>query len=472
MRILFFVDTLGGTRHFIDVVRELTGRGHTVVLATARQDARAKRGAYDHPRIEIVSCPSRRLDRWGAVIDPVRRIGDAVRFFDPRYKDAGKLMQRAVGQVPKKWSRALTSRPWMKQRWRLLGRLAAAAERLTPCDAEFLQFVRNHAPDMVLVTPLVDFGSYQTDYVKCANDLGIPVMYLLYGWDNLTSKGLIRAMPDRVLVWNREQRDEAIAYQHLPGDRVIATGAPRFDAFFDMKPSTSREDFCAGLGLDPAHPILLYICSSGLMAPGEREFVWRWVRELRQSADGWLRACQVLVRPHPAYPEDWAGVEPPDPRVKVQQGRLKMNADQGLFDSLFHSAAVVGLNTSAMIEAAIVGRPIYTIALPEFAGCQGGTVHFAHVLEENGGIVCVSGTFEDHFHRLAKAPARGPDAAAHDRAFLERFVRPLGLGIPASRVMVDEIERCGLLRKRPARSPVWHYPLRWAAYRAMRASLE
>lgn len=463
MRILFFVDTLGGTRHFIDVVLDLAERGHTVILATARQDGKAKRGTYDHPRIEIVSCHSQRVDRWGPFIDPVRRTADAARFLDPRYSEAEKLMQRAVSKAPKEWNRALAKQPWLKRRWRLIERIAATAEWLTPPDPQFLDFMRAHVPDMVLVTPLVDFGSYQTDYVKSANHLGVPVLYLIYGWDNLTSKGRIRAMPDRVLVWNREQRSEAIEYQDLPGDRVAVTGAPRFDAFFRMQCSTPREEFFGALGLDPARPLVLYICSSGLMAPGEREFVWRWVRELRQSAEGgWLRECQVLVRPHPAYQNDWAGVEPPDARVKVWQGRLKMNADQGLFDSLFHASAIVGLNTSAMIEAAIVGRQIYTIALPEFAGCQAGTVHFAHVLAENGGIVALSDTFEDHFRQLGEAPERSAQAAVRSQEFLGRFVRPAGLDIPASRAMVEEIERCGALRKRPRSAPMWHYPVGWA----------
>ena len=36
------------------------------------------------------------------------------------------------------------------------------------------------------------------------------------------------------------------------------------------------------------------------------------------------------------------------------------------FDSVYHAAAVVGLNTSALIELAIVDRPVYTVLLPEF----------------------------------------------------------------------------------------------------------
>ena len=35
----------------------------------------------------------------------------------------------------------------------------------------------------------------------------------------------------------------------------------------------------------------------------------------------------------------------------------KVQADPALYDALYHSAAVTGLNTSAMIEAGIPGKP-------------------------------------------------------------------------------------------------------------------
>ena len=56
------------------------------------------------------------------------------------------------------------------------------------------------------------------------------------------------------------------------------------------------------------------------------------------------------------------------------------------FDSIYHSAAVVGINTSAMIEAAIIGRPVFSMLAEEFAGTQEGTIHFHHLLPENGGL--------------------------------------------------------------------------------------
>lgn len=473
MRILFVVDSLGRTRHFRDVILALTERGHTIVLATPHPP-KPQQGFYDNPRIEIVSSPSRRTDRWAPVADPLRRARDRVRFLDPRYAGAVKLAGRAAAHAPKGWNRAIERYRWLTRHWNRVEQALALAEAVTPCDSAFGRFIEAHAADLLLVTPLVEFGSYQTDYVKCAHRLGIPVVFLPFSWDNLTNRGLIRVPPDRVLVWNAHQRREAIDLHGVPADRVVMTGAPRFDEFFAMQPSNSRENFCARLGVDPGRPFVLYVCSASFIAPREVPFVRHWVGELRSRAgEGWLRDCGVLVRPHPANADEWESADLSDlPGVAVWNRRGVMNADQALFDSLFHSDAVVGLNTSAMIEAAIVGRPVFTIAVPEFAGGQDGTLHFRYLLVNNGGVVTASESFEEHVRQLQAAPSRAAETLDRSRRFLHDFVRPRGMDTPASRIMVEEIVRAGALRKRHDRSPFWHYPVRWGFQAALRAGFD
>jgi hypothetical protein len=42
----------------------------------------------------------------------------------------------------------------------------------------------------------------------------------------------------------------------------------------------------------------------------------------------------------------------------------------------------MGINTSAQIEAGLIGRPVYTVLLPEFWDNQEGTLHFAYLTSE------------------------------------------------------------------------------------------
>jgi hypothetical protein len=138
-----------------------------------------------------------------------------------------------------------------------------------------------------------------------------------------------------------------------------------------------------------------------------------------------------------------------------------MNADQSLYDSLYHAAACVGLNTSAMIEAGILGKPVLTLVSEEFAGGQEETLHFHYLRASNGGLLIEAQSFVEHVQQLGRV-LRSSDAGAQPRRFVENFVRPRGLETAVTPVMVEEIERAARLEKRPQRAALWHYPVRRA----------
>ena len=104
-----------------------------------------------------------------------------------------------------------------------------------------------------------------------------------------------------MFVWNERQRTEARALHEFPEDRVIVTGAPRFDSFFELGPRISRDEFHLRLGLDPGKPTIL-VCSSVLVSAGS----WRscapgWGRYAARPARARASApdCNIMVRPHP-----------------------------------------------------------------------------------------------------------------------------------------------------------------------------
>ena len=111
------------------------------------------------------------------------------------------------------------------------------------------------------------------------------------------------------------------------------------------------------------------------------------------------------------------------------------------FDSIYHSAVAVGVNTTAMIEAGIIGRAVHTILVPEFAASQGGVLHFRYLSEIGGGLVQVSETLDEHVGRLGDVLAgRDTEGEEAARRFTELFVRPQGVQIPSTPVFVDAVE--------------------------------
>src|SRR6185295_12735058 len=231
---------------------------------------------------------------------------------------------------------------------------------------------------------------------RAAKSLRIPTGVCVWSWDHLSSKALIRELPDRVFVWNDTQKREAIEMHRVPADRIAVTGAQCFDKWFDRTPSRDRETFRAAAGLPLEGPLVLYVCSAPFAgSPPEAPFVVEWIRRVRAHASP-LRTAPILVRPHPARMREWDSIDVGQlPGVAVWGGDPQDSSSRDdYFDSLFHSTVVVGLNTSAFIEAGIVGRPIHTVLLPEWHESQMGTLHFRYLLEESGGLLIAATSFD------------------------------------------------------------------------------
>ncbi len=468
MKILFLAHNLGKTRHFEGVLEALTARGHAVVITAAhKRNKPLKLGIFSHnPLIDVVANPVRRVDDWEPFVRPLRQARDYVRYLHPGYGHAHKLTERARAYAPRGWPERLSGNGLGRRRI-LVKRTLELAESLVPSERYYELFIRSHAPDVILITPLIDFGSYQTDYVKSAHRLGIPIVFLPFSWDNLTNRGLVRIAPDRVLVWNEHQKREAVTYHDVPADRIVITGAPRFDEFFAMRPSTTVmssararastrrvRSFCTCARRTSSRPTKSTSCATGR---------GRFARTPRSAtAASWC----VLIRPTPN--RGTASTSTDIPNAAVWKEPPKVQADPALYDSLYHCAAVAGLNTSAMIEAGILGKAVHTIQTSEFAGGQEQTLHFHYLLARNGGLVEVAENLQQHCRQLDEAVANPAAGAERSRRFVESFVRPRGLDRPVAPIMVEEIERVATMTKRPHRTPAWHIP----AARLLLAALE
>jgi hypothetical protein len=238
------------------------------------------------------------------------------------------------------------------------------------------------------------------------------------------------------------------------------TGAQCFDKWFGRQPSRDRAAFCAEVGLPSDRPYLLWVCSALFHgSPSEAAFVVEWIGRLRASASPRLQAAPVIVRPHPSRVAEWEHIDlRPFGDVVLWGGNpVDARARADYFDSLWHSAAVAGLNTSAFIEAGVIGRPVYTVLLPEFQDNQMGTVHFRYLLEAGGGLVAAADTFEAHLEQLDRALAQ---PRVEVRPFIRTFVRPHGLDVAATPLFATAVEELAAAR-RPASAPRVPWVRRW-----------
>jgi len=466
MKILFLVRHPLYLRNYESVLRLLAERGHRVHLAftplhKAVEETLAAELTAGYPGITASDTPARRGWWWPAG-DALRSFTDYLRYLDPRYAQAPALAARAARRIPWPLRKAFEVLAPLRSRLalRALRALAGLIERALPADPACLRLIRDQAPDLVLLTPMVDFLYSQSDYLKAARALGLPTALAVASWDNLSNKGLVQPLPDRLLVWNEIQKQEAAEMHGVPGERVVVTGAQLFDHWFAMQPRWSRAELCRRVGrLDAERPILLYLCSSSFVCPDEVAFVKRWIGLVRAAEDPRLSGANLLIRPHPAHLAQWRDVDlSGEARVAVWPDGSGVPIDEerkhGYFDSLYHADAVVGINTSGFIEAGIVGRRTLSLRTSEFRATQEGTLHFHYLTE--GGLLTFAESDAEHLRQLSETLDDKDRLSERIRGFVERFVRPHGRDRAATPIFVEALEALPAgVAARPRSEPLW-----------------
>jgi hypothetical protein len=476
LRVLFIVQE-GTVLRFALLIPALAERGHAVHIAfvsgkdwqraglkNARPPSRSVRLVEElqeqFPQVTY-SVPPRRAgsDRWRPIVWAARALADLAVTAHPRYdgtfprtrtlKRVGKrLPERIAGLEP--IGRRLVARAAQRvstasdpERSRSILRRASRLEDAIPSSREVDDFLRELAPDVVLATGTFRHLSCEVEFLKSARRLRIPGGIFVASWDNLTNKGSLKFTPERVFVWNDVQAREAIELHGIPPDRIRTTGAHVFDDWFRRRPTRSREELLQEVGLDPDQPYVVYLCSSSNVSRGnEVEFVKRWIETLRSSGDDRVRRMGVVVRPHPNVWLAWQDAELDSenavvwPRQSVHPVAAQARAD--FFDTLAHSAAVVGINTTAMIEAAILGKSVLTVLSSDFN--QESTLHFHHLLAENGGFLHVAANVDEHVEQLRSVLDEDAAGAEQRRRFVESFIRPAGMELPAAPIAASAIE--------------------------------
>src|SRR5690242_14213535 len=180
MKILFSMRHPGALRNFASTLRELAARGHQIHLAFMMQD---KLGdgrllwelTNEYPNITAGEVGKKTPWRfWLGLARSVRTTADYVRYETPEYRDAVALRERAATRIPP-FVRSLLHLPLVRSGvgLRLVSKLLNTVEQAIPTDSWIENQITAQKPDVVLVTPLVDIGSDQVEYVKAARALGI-----------------------------------------------------------------------------------------------------------------------------------------------------------------------------------------------------------------------------------------------------------------------------------------------------------
>ena len=431
----------GLTASMPDVFVELLDAGCELIFS-GRQvgELRVPAEITSHRSAEVVELPLGRGEQGHGSERLFRALRDGLRFCDEELADATWGRRRALRRLLKlaghpDWEGAPSVFDGVELPHEVSASIDAALrdiERLVPPAKTLVEAIAKLRADAVLLTTRCTLGGYEADVIKTARELGIPSILLVWSWDNLSSKAVLHEHPDHVFVWNDLQAREAVELHGVPTARLEILGAPNFDRFFrqieTLEPSSHRN----------GRKTIVYVGSSKNVAPDEPAIFARWLGAVRSAPDRVVRDAWIRVRPYPGG-RPWRMWLPPDDPL-VSSERWAKDERERLAPLLVEADAVVALNTSAEIEAAIAGRPVVTFRAGPDAPGQEGSHHFRYLLEDAGSFVHDSSDLDEHVRVLSRVLA-GDFDRSRLREFLYRFVRPHGLEQPVSPLVASAIRR-------------------------------
>lgn len=229
-------------------------------------------------------------------------------------------------------------------------------------------YAKRYKPEFIIATDI--FNQCDAFLLMEAHTLGIKTYGMVRSWDNATTKGLLRFIPERILVSSPYIKYELIQYHNVKKDIIDIGGYPQYDTFVNNK-KLSREEFCSKFDIDPAKKIILF-------APAGVAFHnidWQILEQLKKMLDNNILPANLhfIIRMHPLSQVDLSQFVP-DPRftIDVPGVHFKINPKASemvsqdvdhLINSMYHSDIVMYGVSSLCLDATMFLKPQIMIAI-------------------------------------------------------------------------------------------------------------
>ncbi len=223
------------------------------------------------------------------------------------------------------------------------------------------EYFEKYQPAIVFATDV--FNEHDIQVMREARARKIKIIGMVRSWDNITSHGLNRMIPDKLIVNTPKIKEEAIKYNDVLPENIFISGIPHYDRY-TAKFRTSRENLFKELNLDPSKKTIFFAPPSDMYTKNNPVSV-QVIKELEK-----LDGAQLIIRPYMVGEVKLGNIKPisgklaidaPSKHLSMADADLAPKEDAHLADLLYHSDVVVAVASTLAIDAATLGKPVVFI---------------------------------------------------------------------------------------------------------------
>lgn len=234
----------------------------------------------------------------------------------------------------------------------------------------YTKYFDQYAPDIVFLAFL--FGEKESHMLREAKKRGVKSIGLINSWDHVTSRCMLRLLPDHFIVYNYMVKEELVQYHDVDVSNIYVGGIAQYDEYATYTPK-SREAFFNDIPADPKKKLMIYASMGKAFSSSE----WTIIDMFHglNAAGAFGDDVQILVRfqpndfvdeeelklrPHLVY--DYPGTRFTKSRGVGVDWDMSKKEVQHLADTLHHADILVSYASSISIDAALFDKPVINIA--------------------------------------------------------------------------------------------------------------
>ncbi len=323
----------------------------------------------------VIVCPEKKRDflqrEYGAANVVIVGVPGRIRRLDALFKDIAISAVRTRSLYIMRKMRLGFEREWII---RILSPFARAARPFIPFvywllmpRHAYADIFKTYHPSLVFTADI--FGSADCRIAHEAKCRGVRTIGMVRSWDNLTTKGGFRVVPDILVVNNEVIKKEAVLIHRIPEQIIRVVGVPHYDRYIcKLRNSVQKE-----LNSRGKRCVLYAPLGDRIIKVGEGElgkgFDDAMIRLLAQNIPdthiilvrlpptdtvslGTLPANVIVERPGTALGTSVAA---------LKTAELSANDDRHLVETICASDVVLTVFSSIAVDALVLQKPVILI---------------------------------------------------------------------------------------------------------------